>query len=249
MSATEDRPGAATTRPRQGGVAAGTGPARLLRLYHLPLCPFSRKVRVALREKGLAAELVEVQPWSLGEEFLALNPAGEVPVLADGEQAVCDSQAIADHLEEAYPDVGLYGRTLAQRAETRRLVAWFDSKFAREVTDLLWREKLVKRWKKQGFPRSEALREGSKNIRWHLAYIEHLYQGRRWLAGDDLSMADVAAASHLSVLDYLGDVPWREFQGARDWYAKMKSRPSFRPLLMDRLVGLKPPTHYDDPDF
>jgi glutathione S-transferase len=114
---------------------------------------------VALREKGLAAELVETLPWSIGEEFLALNPAGEVPVLADGERAVCDSQAIAEYLDEAYPETSLLGRTIEQRCEIRRLVAWFDSKFAREVTDLLWREKLVKRWKRQGFPRSEALRE------------------------------------------------------------------------------------------
>lgn len=239
----------ATTTGTAGG-RPGHGTTRILRLYHLPLCPYSRKVRVALREKELAAELVETLPWGVGDEFLALNPAGEVPVLADGERAVCDSQAIVEYLEEAYPQQPiLLGRSVEQRAETRRLVAWFDSKFAREVTDLLWREKLVKRWKRQGFPRSEALREGAKNVRWHLAYIDHLYQGRRWLAGDDLTFADVAAAAHLSVLDYLGDVPWGEFQGARDWYAKMKSRPSFRPLLMDRLIGLKPPAHYDDPDF
>jgi glutathione S-transferase len=234
-----------------GGAAsdgAKTGD-RILRLYHLPLCPFSRKIRIALREKGLAAELVEVQPWEHGEDFLALNPAGEVPVLEDEGAVACDSQAIADYLEEAYPQTSLYGRTIGERLETRRLVAWFDSKFAREVTDLLWREKLVKRWKRQGFPRSEALRDGSRNIRTHLAYIASLYQARKWLAGDTLTMADIAAAAHLSVLDYMGDVPWADAGGARDWYAKIKSRPSMRPILMDRLVGLKPPQHYDDPDF
>jgi glutathione S-transferase len=225
-------------------------PAPIPRLYHLPLCPYSRKVRIALREKGLTAELVEIAPWGeRADELFALNPAAEVPVLAGGGTVVPDSMAIVEYLEEAYPEPSLYGRGLAQRTETRRLVAWFDSKFAREVTDLLWREKLVKRWKRQGFPRSEALREGSQNIRGHLAYIEYLYQERKWLAGDELSMADIAAAAHLSVLDYLGDVPWREAPGAKEWYAKMKSRPSMRPILMDRLMGLKPPDHYDDPDF
>lgn len=221
------------------------------RLYHLPLCPHSRKVRVALREKGLAAELVEIAPWGeRADELFALNPAGEVPVLTGlGPVPIPDSGVIAAYLEEAHPEPSLYGRDLAQRTETRRLAAWFDSKFAREVTDLLWREKIVKRWKRQGFPRSEALREGAQNIRGHLAYIEYLYQGRKWLAGDELSMADIAAAAHLSVLDYLGDVPWSEAPGAKEWYAKMKSRPSMRPLLMDRLTGLKPPDHYDDPDF
>jgi glutathione S-transferase len=221
----------------------------MLRLHHVPLCPFCRKVRLVLREKGLAVELVEVQPWDHPDELLRLNPASEAPVLVDGERVVCDSQAIADYLEEAYPETGLLGQDQAQRNETRRLVAWFDTKLNREVTELLWREKLVKRWARKGFPRSEMLREGAQNIRFHLAYIDYLYQARKWLAGDQLTLADLAAAAHLSVLDYLGDVPWDAAPGARDWYAKMKSRPSMRPVLMDRLTGLKPPAHYDDPDF
>jgi glutathione S-transferase len=222
----------------------------MLRLLHVPLCPFCRKVRVALREKGLSAELVEVQPWTHPDDLLRLNPASEVPVLlAGGGRVVCDSQAITDHLEEAYPDTPLLGRTGPERDEVRRLVAWFDTKFNREVTELLWREKLVKRWAKLGFPRSEVVREGAKNIRFHLTYIDYLYRSRKWLAGDELTLADVAAAAHLSVLDYMGDVPWETAPGARDWYAKMKSRPSLRPILLERLTGLKPPAHYDDPDF
>lgn len=224
--------------------------APTIKLFHQPLCPFSRKVRLVLREKNLPAELVEVEPWNADDEFYRMNPAGEVPVLLVGPgRAVPDSGVIADYLEEAYPQTPLLGRTLAERTETRRLVAWFDSKFAREVTDLLWREKLVKRWKRQGFPRSEAVREGTQNIRAHLAYIDYLYGARRWLAGEQLTLADLAAAAHLSVLDYLGDVPWAATTGAREWYAKMKSRPSMRPLLLERLTGLKPPPHYDNPDF
>jgi glutathione S-transferase len=221
----------------------------MLRLYHVPLCPFCRKVRIVLREKALVAELVEVHPWEHPDDLLRLNPASEAPVLTDGEHVVCDSQAITDHLEEAYPETPLLGQGTAQRNETRRLVAWFDTKFNREVTELLWRERLVKRWAKRGFPRSEVMREGAQNIRFHLTYIDYIYQSRKWLAGDTMTLADIAAAAHLSVLDYMGDVPWDTAAGARDWYAKMKSRPSLRPILMDRLVGLKPPAHYDDPDF
>ena len=221
----------------------------MLRLYHVPLCPFSRKVRIVLREKELSAELIEMQPWEQPDELLRLNPASEVPVLVEGEMVVCDSQAITDYLEEAHPTVDLLGKGQAQRNETRRLVAWFDTKFNREVTELLWREKLVKRWARRGFPRSEVLREGSKNIRFHLTYIDYLYQARKWLAGEVMTLADITAAAHLSVLDYLGDVPWDTAPGAKEWYAKMKSRPSIRPLLADRLMGLKPPPHYDDPDF
>ena len=108
---------------------------------------------------------------------------------------------------------------------------------------------MVKRWAKRGFSRSEVMREGAQNIRFHLTYIDYLYQQRKWLAGDEMTLADIAAAAHISVLDYMGDVPWDAAAGARDWYAKLKSRPSMRPILMDRLVGLKPPVHYDDPDF
>jgi len=221
----------------------------MLRLYHQPLCPFSRKIRLVLREKNLAAEVVEVEPWQRDPDFLRLNPAAEVPVLVDDELVVADSSAIADYLNETHGEPELIGRSPAQRNEVRRLVAWFDVKFRRDVTDLLWGEKLMRRLKRNGTPSSEALRAGAANIRGHLAYIGYLYEDRRWLAGDDLSLADLAAAAHLSVLDYLGDVPWDASAGARDWYAKVKSRPSFRPLLMDRMVGLKPPVHYDDLDF
>jgi len=221
----------------------------MLRLYHVPLCPFCRKIRIVLREKSLVAEMVEVQPWDHADDLLRLNPASEAPVLIDGAHVICDSQAITDHLEEAYPETPLLGQGTAQRNETRRLVAWFDTKFNREVTDLLWRERMVKRWAKRGFSRSEVMREGAQNIRFHLTYIGYLYQQRKWLAGDEMTLADITAAAHLSVLDYMGDVPWDTAAGARDWYAKVKSRPSLRPVLMDRLVGLKPPAHYDDPDF
>lgn len=221
----------------------------MLRLYHQPLCPFCRKVRLVLREKGLAAELVEVEPWRRDADFLRLNPAAEVPVLVDGETVLAESSAITDYLQETHVEPNLLGRSQAERNETRRLVGWFDVKFRREVTDLLWGEKLLRRMKRNGTPSSEALRAGAANIRGHLAYIGYLYEDRRWLAGDELSLADLTAAAHLSVLDYLGDVPWEASAGARDWYAKVKSRPSFRPLLMDRLTGLKPPVHYDDLDF
>ncbi len=221
----------------------------MLRLFHLPVCPFSRKVRLALRELVLAAELEEVEPWKREPAFLALNPAAEVPVLQHDSRVIVDSQAICEYLDEVFEERTLIGRNATERAETRRLVFWFDSKFNREVTDLLYREKLLSRLTRSGTPNSEAVRAGSANIRFHLAYIGHLFENRRWLAGDDLSLADLAAAAHLSVIDYLGDVPWNENEAARTWYAKIKSRPSFRPLLMDRIVGFKPPLHYDDLDF
>lgn len=202
-----------------------------------------------IAEKGLQAELIEVDPWRRDELFLALNPAGEVPILDDNGLVIAESQAIAEYLEERYPERRLMPAGIAERAEMRRLVFWFDVKLRREVTDLLWGEKLVKRLKRQGTPMSEAVRAGMSNIRNHLAYVGHLFEDRRWLAGDELTIADLTAAAHFSVMDYLGDVPWQSCEPARDWYAKIKSRPSFRPLLADRLVGIKPVEHYDNLDF
>jgi len=220
----------------------------MLRLHHFALCPFCRKVRVVLHEKEEHPELQTLEPWHQQGELAVLNPAAEVPVLEDRDRIVCDSWAICEYLDESRPEPGLLGKSLMERAEIRRLVAWFDTKFTREVTDLVWGEKLIKRIKGDA-PNSAAVRSGLINIHAHLDYIGFLYESRNWLAGDALSLADIAAAAQLSVLDYLGDVPWDGHPGAKLWYARIKSRPSFRPLLQDRLPGLKPAPQYDDLDF
>ena len=137
----------------------------------------------------------------------------------------------------------------AARAETRRLVAWFDNKFYEEVTVNLVDEKIMKRFLGLGEPNSAAIRAGNNNIHYHLDYIGYLTERRRWIAGDELTLADIAAASHLSCVDYLGDVPWEDHQPAKDWYARIKSRPSFRSLLGDHIPGAPPPRHYADLDF
>ena len=219
-------------------------------LYHLWLSPFSRKVRIALREKNLACDLRIEKVWERRVEFLSINVAGTVPVLVEEDgTVVSDSTVICEYLEEAYPEVPLLGEGLAQRAEVRRLAAWFDQRFAREVTDNLYGEKMMKNALGLGEPNSSALRAGYANIRYHLEYIGWLAERRRFLAGDHFSLADIAAAAQLSTLDYIGDVPWDRFEGAREWYARIKSRPSFRPILADHVAGHAPPRHYADLDF
>jgi len=221
----------------------------MLRLYHFPLCPFSRKVRVLLWEKEIVAELLPLEPWAQAEEIAALNPALEVPVLVDRGQPIADSWVICEYLEETRREPGLLGATALERAEVRRLVAWFDVKFLREVTEPVWGEKLLKRVRDKETPNSAAVRAGLANIHAHLECIGFLFERRNWLAGEALSLADITAAAQLSVLDYLGDVPWDDHPEAKLWYARIKSRPSFRPLLQDRLMGLKPAPHYDNLDF
>ena len=219
-------------------------------LYHLWLSPFCRKVRIVLAEKKLEVEMRVEPVWERRPQFLALNPAGKVPVLVEPEGTVLsDSMAITEFLEEVYPEAPLIGGTPEERAEIRRLVAWFDQKFNAEVTANLVGEKIMNRFLGLGEPDSRAIRAGHANIRTHLEYIAFLIQRRNWLAGDRMTLADIAAAAHLSCVDYLGDVPWEKHEDAKNWYARVKSRPSFRSVLADHIPGLTPPKAYADLDF
>lgn len=220
------------------------------KLYHLWLCPYSRKVRIALKEKGLDFELIVEKVWERREEFLALNPAGAVPVLIEHDgRVLSESTPICEYVDEVYPNRPLIGFDPYSRAETRRLVNWFDLKFGREVTDYLVQEKHLRRMTGEGQPDSTAIRAAHHNLHYHLEYVGYLTERRTWIAGDDFGLADIAGAAHLSCLDYLGDVPWEDYPAAKDWYARIKSRPSFRPLLADHIPGLPPPRHYADLDF
>ncbi|MEM1383995.1 MAG: glutathione S-transferase family protein [Pseudomonadota bacterium] len=221
------------------------------RLYHLPLSPFCRKVRLVLGEKRLQAELIEERPWESRLDFLRLNPAGRVPVLVtDQGQALSGSTPIFEYLEEAHPEPPLLPAQPLARAEARRLVDWFDDKFNREVTENLVFERVTKRLARLGSPDGACLKAGSQNIRVHLDYMTYLLEGHNWLAGPRLTVADLTAAAHLSTLDYVGDVPWEAYPSVRDWYAVVKSRPSFRSLLADHLPGFPtPPPHYAELDF
>jgi glutathione S-transferase len=220
-------------------------------LYHHWLSPFCRKIRISLAEKGLPFTLTVENVWERREEFLALNPACDVPVLieADEKTILADSQVISEYLDEVYPERSLIGADPISRAETRRLTLWFDVKFNAEVTTNLVGEKMMKRLARQGQPDAQAIRAGLSNIHDHLSYISYLADERRWLAGDHLSLADITAAAHLSVIDYIGDVPWADHPAAKDWFARIKSRPSFRPVLADHVPGVPPPPHYADLDF
>jgi len=218
-------------------------------LFHFPLDPASRQVRLALGEKRLAFTEQAVRYWERPADLVAMNPSGLTPVMREGDLVLCESRAILDHLEETYPEPPLLGREPAERAEARRLLQWFDRKFDYEVGGFLLHEKMEKRLLGLGAPDLASLRQGREALRSHLLYIGSLLGQRDWLAGQRLSMADFAAAAHLSVIDYFGDVPWNDFTGVKTWYMKLKSRPAFRPLLADRWPGLAPAPHYDDLDF
>ncbi|NEU12319.1 glutathione S-transferase family protein [Methylobacterium sp. BTF04] len=227
-------------------------------LHHSSFCPHSRFIRLVLAEMGMEPALVEERPWERRDAFLIINPAGTTPVLVEQSGlAVPGAGIIAEYLDETR-GLGLSGRrllpeTTAGRVEVRRLLDWFLVKFDAEVTAYLVTEKISKRFMNSaaggGPPDMNAIRAARTNVRYHLKYIGYLMSRRKWLAGDHLTYADLAAAAHLSCVDYLGDVPWDEDETARDWYARVKSRPCFRTLLADRVPGMAPADHYADLDF
>lgn len=223
-------------------------------LLHMPLDPSSRIARLILSEKGLPARLVASPPWAEDGMLAAHNPARAVPVLLDepptgGEVAISPAIAIAEYLEEAYPAAALLPATSAGRAETRRLFMWFELKFESDVNAAILRRKVDDRLQGRRHVDPDRYRRGAEALAWHLDYLSWLLEHRAWLAGEKMTIADLAAAAHLSANDYLGAVPWSDFPHAKEWYMRLKCRPSFRPLLADRVEGLPPPSYYDDLDF
>ena len=228
----------------------------MAKLLHYPLDPFSRRVRLQLSEYGADAELMEEHPWEQRPGFLQLNPSGLLPVYIDDDKTVAAGiEAVSEYLEDVRAgfDNSLVGATPGERAEARRIAAWFDGKFHHEVGAMVLLEKVIRRFLPRdnggGAPNMNRVRTGLSRIRQHLDYIGVLADQRNWLAGDRLTIADLAAAAHLSCMDYLGDVPWSENASAKTWYQRIKSRPSFRPLLADHVRGITPPRAYADLDF
>ena len=218
------------------------------RLHHFALCPFSRKLRLLLSEKGVPYTLEPENPWALRDEFYLINPAGRTPAMRheDKDLVLADSRAIAEYLEETVEKNPMINGPAANRAEIRRLVALFDENFWGDVTAPLLTERYAKRVVLRQAPDSRALREAMRLADQHLDYCDYLIDHRRWLAGATMSLADLTAAAQISVVDYLGGIDWRGHESTRGWYSVLKSRPSFQPLLSDRVEGALPPRHYAD---
>lgn len=221
----------------------------MARLHHFPLSPYCRKVRLSLAEKRIEVELIDTRYWEKNPELMRRNPAGKVPILQLDGKTLTESAAINEYLEERYPEPPLMPTRAEGRYEVRRLVSWFDDKFHNEVTANLLYERVIKKISGQGYPESSKIKAGAKAIKYHLDYMGWLLDQRRWLAGDAMTLADFAAAAHLSSLDYISDVDWDRNANVREWYSKIKSRPAFRSILADQVPGFPPPPHYADLDF
>ena len=136
-----------------------------------------------------------------------------------------------------------------QREGVGRLLGGLDDQVHRDVPSKLVYDRVTKKVIGQGYVDSKNVKDGAKKIKCDLDYIAWLLEQRSWLAGDMMSLADFAAAAHLSALDYISDVDWHRNKALKDWYAKIKSRPAFRSILADQVPGFPQPSHYADLDF
>jgi len=231
----------------------------MLTLFHYPLSVSSRYVRLLLQEYHIAAHLVLEEEWQKRADFRKLNLAGTVPVLVEkGSRPICGADVICEYLDETCgalrPKEPLFPQNPLDRAEVRRLCHWFLEKFNNDIARPIVHERIIKQnippVRGGGAPNSAILRLARANIKPHMGYLTFLVKTRHFIGNANLSYADFAAAACISVLDYIGEIDWSsQPQQLLHWYARLKSRPSFRPLLGDRLREMAPASHYADLDF
>ena len=218
-------------------------------LVHNSVLPQCRKIRILMAEKKMLFVLKEENPWNLSKDIMKINPAGELPIFIFDGNIIAGNYAITEFLEETYTQNRLIQGNNKERAEIRRLTDWFDNKFYRDVYQYIAGEKIYKRFVTRQSPESKRIKAGINNLRFHLEYIDWIVERNNYLVGSELSLADISAAAQLSIIDYLGDVPWEDYKNAKLWYSKIKSRPSFKEILNDRIKGIYPSKHYENLDF
>ena len=202
-----------------------------------------------MAEKKMLFVLKEEEPWNISDEISNINPSGDIPILIFDGSVISGNYAITEYLEESNPQYKLLPENAKERAEVRRIVEWFDNKFYNEVYRYIVYEKIIKRFQYREAPNSKILKAGLNNLRFHMEYIDYLADKNNYLAGNIITLADLTVAAHLSILDYLGDINWEEYKNAKLWYAKIKSRPSFKDILKDSIRGITPSANYTNLDF
>jgi glutathione S-transferase len=212
------------------------------RLFHLLMSPPCRLVRLALGEKKVSFDLAAPD-----------DPLAHVPAFADLDGTmVTGLWAVIDHIEIEYPEPPLVPADAGTRGEALRLFDWTMSNFHEEVTRRIVFEKASPSYTgnvARRSPNMETVRAGREALRASLTRLGAVADANGFIAGRDLTLADLALAAHLSALDYYGEIPWTEHPPITDWYTRIKSRPSFRSLLADRVPGQPPVPHYAELDF
>lgn len=219
-------------------------------LYHYPLCAFSRIVRIYLIEKELQHELEIEFPWDRRKIFSANHIASDIPTLLEKTGITLEGwYSIVEYLEQSYRSNPIFGDSVKDKAEARKITSLFNTMFFADITKAIVFEKIFKRHLESKAPDSMLIRKGCAEIKKYFDYISWFIERRNWLAGNEFSIADISAAAHISCIDYVGSINWDDYPTVKDWYIRIKSRPSFRDILKDRISDLAPPEHYSELDF
>lgn len=220
------------------------------KLYYNTICPIARQVRVIISELNLDCSYITEEYWLRNIDFIRLNPLGTLPVLIESsELKLTGTYSIIEYLLEKYPSFHLMPEDIEEKVEPRRIVQWMNSKFYPEVTNLLIEERFIRPTSMNEAPRTNFLRAAKVNLKHHLIYLTKLIDTKGYIASDNITIADICAASHISVIDYFNEIFWDQYPSLKEWYLILKSRPSFQPLLHEALKGIAPSSQYKSLDF
>jgi glutathione S-transferase len=220
-------------------------------LYHHPICPLSRQIRVLLRELEIESGMIKEDYWQRRKDSSYTNPAYSLPVVEDSNtgKIIFSVYAIIEYINDTQENFYFMPKDILERIEVRKSLFWFNDKFYREVSKILIDEKMIRLLLRKGAPRTDFLRAANRNLGNHLKFLSSRLERNSYVASEKLSCADIAAAAHISVVDYFGEITWDIWPIIKNWYSIIKSRPSFRPLLLDHIPGFTPPKTYTDLDF
>lgn len=221
-------------------------------LFHYSICPLSRQIRIYLKELDIQFSMLQEEYWLRRKDFLSINSVGNLPIIIDDKTGLnlIGVYPITEYLIETHENFYFMPtKNPALRSKIRKYLVWFNDKFYREVVKILIDEKVIRLLMRVGEPRSNFIIAAKSNLNHHLNFLAAILEKNLYITSEQISCADIAAAAHISVIDYLGEINWDKWPLIKDWYSIIKSRPSFRPLLQDRIAGFNPPREYTNLDF
>lgn len=219
-------------------------------LWYHTSCPFSRQARAILTAMELRLQIRVVEYWKEDQAFAAVSDLCILPVLSRPDiGAVEGVYAIIEYLMCLSTHSHLFPRGTKVQCELRKLLSLINERFYFHVTKAVVDEKFIRLVLDLGCPSTARLRSASSRQSTYLSYFTYLVKERRFLVWDKISIADVALASHISVLDYFGSISWYRYPSLKEWYQVIKSLPYFRVLLEERLSSFTPPIYYKQLDF
>lgn len=220
-------------------------------LYHHQLCPLSRQIRILLKEFNIEFNLIKEDYWQSRREFLLINPSCTTPVLTLGsnECTLIGNYSIIEYMHETYDNFYFMPSSPIKRAEVRKYLSWFNDKFYREVSKILLDEKMIRLLMRTGEPRTAFIRAAKTNLTQHFRFLNQALENNSYIVSEKITCADIAAAAHISVVDYFGEINWDSWTLIKQWYSIIKSRPSFQPILHDIVPRFNPPKDYANLDF